>query len=264
MKFQALKAVYEAINYAGRKCECGMACASLPRASKKKIMKSLIISVAVGSLLAMSSAAQAAKYMSLGQAVKTFIAKDNKVVKTTKRLTAAQKKRLEADYGWKAKKDTYTFYMGKKGDAVQSYVFVVPEIFNTCFHKYAVGMNQDGQVIETVVVELSCPRAFPINKKSFLSQFKEKRHVHALTTRGGAADIDAVTGATLSSEATATAARKAVSLHNLLFGKAEAIVVSEAVKKARDEGNVMIEEAIETGETIDGPAQLPEKKSDNK
>lgn len=194
--------------------------------------------------------------MSLGQAVKTFIPKDAKIFKTTKGLSSAQKKRLEQDYGWVPKKDKYVFYVGKKKKEPVAYVFVVPEIFNTCFHKYAVGMKPSGEVIETVIVELSCPRAFPINRKSFLSQFKEKEHKHPLTVRS---DIDAVTGATLSSEATATATRKAVSLHNLFFAGAKSIAVSAEVQKARKAAAGMIQDAIDTGETLGGAAQLPEE-----
>jgi hypothetical protein len=115
-------------------------------------------------------------------------------------------------------------------------------------------------VIDAVVVELSCPRATPINRKSFLKQFRKKRHTDPLTIR---ADIDAITGATLSSESTAQATRKAVSLHNLFFGGAKPVVVSKKVQEAREKADALIKKAIETGETLmkdgkPGPAQLPE------
>ena len=63
-------------------------------------------------------------------------------------------------------------------------------------------------------------------------------------------------------EATATATRKAVSLHNLFFAGAKAVAISDKVKKARASGAGMIQEAIETGETLGGAAQLPEKKKE--
>lgn len=216
--------------------------------------------VAFGVLLGLGfapSEAEAAKYMSLGRAVKTFIPKGSKIVKITKSLTPEHRRRLIDDYGWKSDKSKYVFYVGKQNDEPVAYVFVVPEIFNTCFHKYAVGLDANGEVIETVIIELTCPRSFPVRKKSFLSQFKEKRHVHPLTTRGGGADIDAVTGATLSSEATATASRKAVSLHNLFFGGAEPVDIDDKVRIARRAGSDMIQKAIETGQTLGEGAQLP-------
>jgi hypothetical protein len=204
--------------------------------------------------------AGAVEYMTIGEAVTRFIPKDAKVFKVTKHLTAAQKQLLLDDYGWKPDKDETVFYVGKRDGQPVAYVFVVPEIFNTCFHKYGVAMKPSGEVIETVIVELSCPRAFKINRKSFLSQFEKKRHVDPLTVH---ADIDAVTGATLSSVATATAARKAVSLHHLLFAGGGRVDVAQNVRQAREKAAGLIQRAIETGETLkkegkgDGAAQLP-------
>ena len=228
------------------------------RSRDKKPSKKMRNIVSIGLLLALwSRDAEAAKYMSLGQAVKTFIPKEAKVFKVTKQLSAQQKLRLSTDYGWSPDKNEYLFYIGRKGEEAVAYVFVVPEVFNTCFHKYAVGMKANGEVIETVIVELSCPRAFPVNKRSFLSQFDGKKHSDALATGH---DIDVVTGATLSSAATASATRKAVSLHNLFFGGDQRVAVTADAKKARTAANEMIQEAIDTGETLgDGSAQLPEK-----
>lgn len=208
--------------------------------------------------------AGAVKYMSIGDAVKKFVPAEAKVLKVTKVPSADERKRLADDYGWEANEPEYVTYVGKdKGDEtkVLGYVFVIPEIFNTCFHKYAIGVSPEGKILESVIVELTCPRSFPINKKAFLSQFKDKTHKDPLTTKS---DIDGVTGATLSSEAASTAARKAVSLHNVFFGGKESVVVDAKVKAARAAAAAKIKKAIETGETLkkegkDGAAQLPEE-----
>ena len=226
-----------------------------------KVFARRVLVMSIGLVVSLAAVdAGAVKYMSLGDAVKTFIPADAKIVKVTKGVGAVHKKQLEEDYGWTPTESEYVFYAGRKGDETVAYVFVVPEIFNTCFHKYAVGMKPDGTILETVIVELSCPRAFPVNRKSFLGQFGGKEHTDPLTTRS---DIDAVTGATLSSEATATAARKAVSLHNVFFGRGDRVKVSSDVKVARAKAQGMIQKAIETGETLakDGQpaaAVLPE------
>lgn len=225
-----------------------------------RVRPALLGSIIVCFVLASPGSAFAVKYMSLGQAVKSYLPKGAKVFKVTKKLKASDKKRLLTDYGWKATESKYTFYVGKDGSGTPlAYVFVVPEIFNTCFHKYAVGMKPDGEVIETAIVELSCPRAFPINRKSFLKQFRGKGHSDPLTTK---LDIDGVTGATLSAEATATATRKAVSLHNIFFGGGKTVRVAGDVRAARAKGNAQIQKAIDTGETLAkqgkaGAAQLP-------
>jgi hypothetical protein len=224
---------------------------------RTKIMGALVCIMLLGGL---AENAEAVKYMSLGQAVKHFIPKGTKILKVKKKITSADRKRLVSDYGWEPTEKKYTFYVGRKGDKDVAYVFVVPEIFNTCFHKYAVGMDEKGKVKESVIIELSCPRSFKIKSKSFLSQFKGKTHKDALTTR---VDIDGVTGATLSSEAASTAARKAVSLHNLFFLGGEAVQVDDKVRQGRAEAHGLIQKAIETGETLEkegksGAAQLPE------
>lgn len=207
----------------------------------------------------LSDTAHAVKYMSIGKAVKTFIPEGAKIIKVTKGITSDQRKRIKEDYGWDAKERKYVFYVGKEGEERVAYVFIVREIFSTCFHKYAVGMKGDGEIIETVIVELSCPRSFPINRKGFLAQFRGKEHHDGLSVN---VDIDGITGATLSSEATAIASRKAVSLHNIFFGGNEQVKVAANVKAGRAAAAGQIQLAIETGETLkkegkSGAAQLP-------
>ncbi len=210
-------------------------------------MKPALRTMLLMGLLLFAADAVAMKYMSLGDAIKAFV-KDSKVVKITKTLTAEQKQRLAADYGWKTKEDEVAFYEGRDpaGKTV-AYVFVIAEAFNTCFHKYAVGVSPEGAVIDALVVELSCPRAYKVNRKSFLGQFEGKKHDAALTTK---LDIDGVTEATLSSEAASIAARKSLGLHNLLVGSAAQVKLAANVKSAREAGAAMIQKAIETGETL--------------
>ena len=207
--------------------------------------KLLLIS---GMILIWTTSVFGAKYMTLGQAVKGFLPQGSKVFKVTRELSKDQRIRLKEDYGWTATEDSYVFYVGRNPEGEpQGYVFVVPEIFNTCFHKYAIGLSSQGEVLDTAIVELSCPRAFPVNRKSFLRQFRHKRHTHALTL---GEDIDAVTGATLSSETTSLATRKAVSLHNLFFGGGEAVSFSPEVQASRKKSESLVKKAIESGETL--------------
>ncbi len=231
-------------------------------------MLALSCLAALGALLGATDA-RAVKYLSLGDAVKKFLPADAKVLKVTKVPSADERKRLLDDYGWEATEPEYVAFKGvDKADEskVLGYVFVVPEIFNTCFHKYAVGVAPNGKILESVIIELTCPRSFPINKKAFLKQFKDKTHADALSIK---VDIDGVTGASLSSEAASTAARKAVSLHNLFFGGNAKVTVDDKVKAGRAAGAAKIKKAIETGETLkkegkDGAAQLPPDEGESK
>lgn len=210
--------------------------------------RSAVAAAVLAAALFVENDALAVKYLSLGDAVKAFIPKDAKVFKVTKTLTGPQKQRLLDDYGWKSKEDEFVFFQGKDGGgATVATVFVIAEAFATCFHKYAVGVDGKGKVIDTVVVELSCPRSFKVNRKSFLGQFSGKQHQDALTVK---LDIDGVTEATLSSEAASIATRKAVSLYNVLVGPDEPAKVAANVKSARAAGAAMIQKAIDTGETL--------------
>jgi len=228
----------------------------------------IIVATCVAAALLASSSARAVKYMKLEEAVKKFIPSDAKILKVTKVPSSADRKRLLDDYGWEAKDPEYVTYKGvDRGDEtkVLGYVFVVPEIFNTCFHKYAIGVNAEGKILESVIIELTCPRSFPVAKKAFLAQFEDKTHKDPLTTK---VDIDGITGATLSSEAASTAARKAVSLHNIFFGANESVAVDAKTKAGRAAGAAKIQKAIETGETLkkqgkDGAAQLPPEEDKN-
>ena len=150
-------------------------------------MRALLL---IASVMLFSSTAGAVKYMKLEEAVKKFIPKDAKILKVTKTPSADDRKRLLDDYGWEATEAEYVTYKGvDKADEnkVLGYVFVVPEIFNTCFHKYAIGVSAEGKILEAVIIELTCPRSFPIAKKAFLAQFKEKskRRRHSLTRPSG-------------------------------------------------------------------------------
>ena len=231
---------------------------------RRALSRSVFAAVFVTSFFGASSSG-AVKYMKIGEAVKKFVPEGAKVVKVTNTPSPEQRKRLLDDYGWEASDPTFETFVGKDAaDKAQGYVFIVPEIFNTCFHKYAIGVDANGKILESVIIELTCPRSFPINKKAFLGQFKDKTHVDPLTTKS---DIDGITGATLSSEAASTAARKAVSLHNLFFGGNQSVVVNAEVQKARAAAAAKIKKAIETGETLkkegkDGAAQLPEEPKD--
>jgi hypothetical protein len=199
-------------------------------------------------VLVWASPAPAVEYMSIADAVKRFVPTGDQVVKVSKALTGEQKKRIADDYGWVPADGKYTFYVGKNGGERTAYVYIQPELLGTCFHKYAVGMKPDGEVIDTVVVELSCPRATPTNKKTFLKQYRGKQHTDPLTIHK---DIDAVTGATLSSEVASVATRKAVSLHNLLFGGGRPADTSEDVRRARAAGVARIQRALASGELVE-------------
>lgn len=173
--------------------------------------------------------AMAIKYMSLKEAIKYFMpegSKPSQVKKTIPDDTFEQIKKAfnlkeTTDFKERISKGPYTFYISRDAsDNPDMYILILDQYWRTCYHKYAVGIEPSGKIKEIVVVELNCPYAYPINKKSFLKQFKDK---NAADGRKGAIEVghgvDAISGATGSADATAVVARRALALFELFFSK---------------------------------------------
>ncbi len=169
-----------------------------------------------------SNQAAAVEYMGLKDAVKYFIPADAKLSKVEKTIPADKlpsiKKQFDleksTDFNEKISTGPYTFYVGRDaaGKAL-AYVVVLDQYWRTCYHKYAVGLTPDGKIKEIVVMEFNCKYEYPINKKSFLKQFSGKAKPPKLGK-----DVDVVSGATASCEATAIVARRALALYSVFFG----------------------------------------------
>ncbi|MDJ0761496.1 MAG: FMN-binding protein [Myxococcota bacterium] len=178
-------------------------------------------------LMVAPKAAMANKYMSLKEAIKYFLPEGSKLSKVSKTIPddkfEATKKRFRlkksTDFKEKISKGPYTIYVGRDaGGSAKMYILMLDQYWRTCYHKYAIGIEPNGTVKEVVVVDLNCKFAYPINRKSFLKQFKGKN----ASNRSKAPvevgkDIDAVSGATASSDATAIVTRRALALFELFF-----------------------------------------------
>jgi hypothetical protein len=113
----------------------------------------------------------------------------------------------------------YTFYVGRDANSTATvYILILEQYWRTCYHKYAIGIEPDGKVKDIVVLELNCRFAYPVNRKPFLKQFKDKKAERGkkVPVEVGE-DIDAVSGATLSSVTTAIVTRRALALYELFF-----------------------------------------------
>ncbi len=181
----------------------------------------LILSVLV------AGPAEANKYMSLKEAIKYFLPPGSKPSKVTKTIPDAQfkkikerfKLRTQDDFKETISKGPYTFYIGRDASGkATSYIVILEQYWRTCYHKYAIGIEPSGKIKEIVVVDLNCRYAYPINRKSFLKQFKGKQAKPGKKVPAHLGqDIDAVSGATASSEATTIVTRRALALYELFF-----------------------------------------------
>ena len=182
-----------------------------------------VVALIFGFALSYAGNAGAMKYMGLKDAIKHFLPEGATLSKVTKDLSAAQASSLSAKYGLKDTADfkdtlkagSHTVYVGRGSDGnAQIYIFVLDQYWRTCFHQFAVGVTPDGKIKEVAAMDLPCKYQRPIAKKSFLSQFSGKNGSTARLGKG----VDAITGATASSEATTIIARRALALHEAFFG----------------------------------------------
>ncbi len=192
----------------------------------QRATRTLSVLAVLSAALLHSEPAEAVKYMNLKEALKHFMPTGAKLSKVNKTLSAEELKKARDRFGLKDKTDykdvlkasNEIYLMRDKDGKVQVYVFIMEQYWRTCYHKFAVGVSSSGSIIEVKPMELPCPYQRPIAKESFLKQFKGKQ-----IKRGGPVpanlgkDIDAVSGATASSEVTAIVARRALALYEVFF-----------------------------------------------
>ncbi len=172
--------------------------------------------------------ALATQYMGLKEAIKYFLPEGSKVSKITKSIPKSKYKMIEKRFRLRSTEDfketlpvgPYTVYIGRDAsNKVNMYILILEQYWRTCYHKYAIGIEPNGEIKEVIVVELNCRFATPINRKSFLKQFKGKKAPPGkpVPIKVGH-DIDAISGATVSSEVTAIVSRRSLALFELFFG----------------------------------------------
>jgi len=170
--------------------------------------------------------------LSEGQALKEMFPSADTVTQETKALTAAQRSAVKGELGdkWtlyqsggvKSESENESlpvrFYFGVK-DCKKTGVAVVevqPGKWGPV--KYIIAMDLAGKVTNVAVMSYVEQRGRPISTKRFLSQFIGKTQKSPITV---GKDVDAVSGATISSRASAFAVKKAVLLYSAVYPRTE-------------------------------------------
>ncbi|MBN1655687.1 MAG: FMN-binding protein [Deltaproteobacteria bacterium] len=176
------------------------------------------------------SRAHAVQYMGLKEAIKYFLPQGSKVSKVDKTIPKDKLKVIEERFRLRSTDDfketlpagPYTFYIGRDASGKASiYIVILEQYWRTCYHKYAIGIEPSGKIKEVIVVELNCRFAYPINRKSFLKQFAKKSAAPGKRVPVEVGhDVDAISGASVSSEVTAIVTRRALALYELFFASA--------------------------------------------
>lgn len=183
---------------------------------KLKIGKSLQLFIITFSMVFIgASSSFAISYSSVKDAVVSSLGKGEKIYQKKILITPEIRSSIQNDLGWAPDKNAYKIYYSKdQSGTPKMHAIILSERLTFCggLHKYCVTIDSLGKVGEVKILELSCDRSYSINKRSFLSQFKQfdtKNH-----TKMGE-KYDAISGATLSTDLTRDIVRRALVLYNL-------------------------------------------------
>jgi Na+-translocating ferredoxin:NAD+ oxidoreductase subunit G len=172
-------------------------------------------------LLAVLSASPswaAATYFTTPQVLKAFFPQSQRVTFRKVKLDTAQGATLQTRLGYKPARPEYVFFVAMTGEHVDGYAFIDDEQGQHEQITFAVKLSPEGAVERQEVMVYRESYGEEITDARFRRQFQGKTVKDAV--RAGA-DIDVVTGATISSRAMATGVRRALVLLDALVLKPE-------------------------------------------
>jgi H+/Na+-translocating ferredoxin:NAD+ oxidoreductase subunit G len=137
-------------------------------------------------------------------------------------LSPALRERLTHRLGYTPRRDNYVFYIASTGSHVDGYAIIDDELGQTEPITFGVKLSPDGMVERAEVLIYREPRGDEVRSRRFLDQLRGK--TVQKPCRAGV-DIDAVSGATISSHSLANGVRRALVLFDEL--------VAQTLKTAR-------------------------------
>jgi electron transport complex protein RnfG len=138
-------------------------------------------------------------------------------------LGAAEKQRLQRRLGYTPAKGSYIFYVATSGGHVDGYAFLDEEKGEHLPISFAVKLSPEGKVLRQEIVVYREARGDEVRDEHFRAQFVGKSARDAIDTDQ---DIQAVSGATISSRAIAVGVKRAVVLFDELVKPAAVVTAS--------------------------------------
>jgi len=185
--------------------------------------------LAVVGVLVMTSTVFAMELLTKEQALKQIFPDVDKIIEEKQAIAPAEeariKDRLDGELVFHSKdskskeveaKKEYTFYFGMKSGKKVGAAVIEEEPGKWGPVKFIIGVDLNGKVKDLAVMSYSEKRGRPIAMRSFLSQFIGKGSSDPIAVRK---DIRGVTGATISSQCSAFAVKKAIVLYDELYLK---------------------------------------------
>jgi Na+-translocating ferredoxin:NAD+ oxidoreductase RnfG subunit len=134
-------------------------------------------------------------------------------------LAPAQKERVETILEKKLKEETYPFWIAKKGGTPIGYAVLLDVIGKERPITFMIAVGPERRVTGVEVLIYRESQGSEIRSGRFIGQFIDKTLSAPLTL---GRDVDAISGATLSSRSTAYAVKKALALVEVVYGKESA------------------------------------------
>jgi len=125
-----------------------------------------------------------------------------------------EKQRLARRLGYAPSKASYTFYVATSGGRIDGYAFIDEEKGEHLPITFAVKLSPQGKVMRQEIVVYRESRGDEVRDERFRAQFVGKSAADAIDTDS---DIQAVSGATISSRAMAVGVKRAVVLFDELL-----------------------------------------------
>ena len=171
-------------------------------------------------VLAASPSWAAATYFTTPQVLKAFFPQSQRVTFRKVKLEPTQVAALQGRLGYKPARAEYVFFVATTGEHVDGYAFIDDEQGQHEQITFAVKLSPEGAVERQEVMVYRESYGEEITDARFRRQFQGKTVKDAV--RAGA-DIDVVTGATISSRAMAAGVRRALVLLDALVLKPEPV-----------------------------------------
>ena len=157
-------------------------------------------------------------YSTIEDYLKNILAKSEHIERKEIPLTREQKQRISERLAEPPQEDHLTVYIGKTREKTDAFCLIVSAQGKHGPITFIVGITPKGEIKDIGVLESMEVKGNKIGKRRFLRQFEGKSLKDPIKLRQ---DIDAVTGATVSSAAATKAARKALILWEELGFKPE-------------------------------------------
>lgn len=178
--------------------------------SRRQWLSPMVVLVAPAQVLG------AEVFLKEDDAPKTMFAAGDSSVRKTVALTAAELEKLSLAIGRKVELSKYSYFEVRVGAELLGRIFLLDVVGQSQPISFAIAVKPDGEVHDVQVLVYREAHGDEIRDRRFRRQFTGKKVRDSLVF---GKDIEAVSGATISSRAATFAVKKALGLHEVVAAR---------------------------------------------